>query len=423
MMLSRSTFRPVSRPLLTAFLAVLAALCAVLLARVVVAQVGGERGIAPVASSADIVISGIEVDVRGDTGQEAQQDGWREAQRKAWAQAGGPTISDSQLQSLVSSIVIEQEQIGPKRYIATLGVIFDRKRAGGLLGQGARVARSAPMLLIPVTISGGSAMVYEQRNPWQRAWAQFQPGSSRIDYVRPSGAGGQSLLLTAGQTERRSRYWWRTILDQFSAADVLIPIAKLEYSYPGGPITGRFTARFGPNNRYLDSFTLTAEDAEQLPAMMAQAVRQMDRVYQAALAGGRLRPDATLDFASGEVDPALQQLITLGRQLRSYDASQRAAAAEPADTPDTPTAEPATAAPAATYSVQFATPDAQSFDGTLSAVRTVPGVRGASVGSTALGGTSVMNVQYTGSLTELAAALSARGFTVQQGSNALAISR
>ena len=49
--------------------------------------------------------------------------------------------------------------------------------------------------------------MFEVRNPWQRAWAEHQFGSSAIDYVRPAGSGGESLLLTYGQTGRRSRAW------------------------------------------------------------------------------------------------------------------------------------------------------------------------------------------------------------------------
>src|SRR3546814_21100872 len=89
------------------------------------------------------------------------------------------------------------------------------------------------MLLLPVTASAGSHLVYEMRNPWQRAWAQFQPGTSPIIYVRPSGSGGDSLLLTYGPPGRRSRLWWRAILDQFGAADVLVAVARLRHQFPG----------------------------------------------------------------------------------------------------------------------------------------------------------------------------------------------
>ncbi|AKM07585.1 hypothetical protein [Pelagerythrobacter marensis] len=392
------------------------------------AQVEGDRGIAPIASSGDIDITGIEVDVRGDNAEDAREKGWREAQRKAWEKLGGPSISDGQLQGLVVAVVIEQENIGPRRYIARLGITFDRARAGALLGASGRGPGSAPMLLVPVTRSAGVYTVYETRNPWQRAWAEYQAGASRINYVRPSGAGGDSLLLSFGQTGRRSRLWWRNILDQFSAADVLVPVAHLEHQWPGGPIEGTFTARYGPDNTYLDQFTLRAENPEQLQPMLAQAVQRFNTIFERALADGKLKPDPTLDLGTVEAEPALQRLIEMGRAALARDraaAAARDAAAEAAEDSSTPAPapQPAETAQAASYAVQFATPDAGAFDASLSAVRAAPGVRGAAVTSTAIGGSSVMSVTFAGSQEQLAAALRARGFTVRQSGNSLAISR
>lgn len=396
-------------------------------------QVGGDRGIAPVAATSDIEVTGIEVNVTGDNAQDAREKGWAEAQRLAWAKINGPAISDGQLQGLVSAILIEREQIGPRRYIARLGVIFNRQRAGALLGQGGVAAKSPPMLVLPVVFTGGTETTFELRNDWQRAWAEFQAGGSRIDYVRPSGAGGQSLLLNAGQADRRSRFWWRNILDQFSASGVVMPMARLSYLFPGGPVQGEFTARHGPDNRFIERFTLTADTPEQLPAMLAQAVRRLDAIYMRALDNGVLGVDPTLSLQGGELDPALQRLIQLGEQLRAADRQRAAAAAgvttgsaappaEPDQNAQTPAPTP-TPAPISTLTVQFATPDAASFDSIQATVRGTSGVRGASTRSLALGGTSVMSVQFEGDAAALAAALRARGFSVQQSGAALSISR
>ena len=416
------------RPLIAGLLLFVAIIAALLLARSPIAQVEGDRGIAAIAGSSDVEVSGIKVDARGDNAQDARENGWREAQKKAWAQLKGPSLPDNQISSLVSAVVIEHEQIGPRRYIATLGVIFDRSRAARYLGGEAQKSRSAPMLLVPVTISGGTELIYERRNPWQRAWAEFNPGSSRIDYVRPSGAGGDSLLMTFGQTTRRSRTWWRNVLDEFEAGDVLVPIARLTYQYPGGPVKGEFTARYGPDNSYLDSFTLEAANPGELPKMLNQAVRKFDGIFEAALAGGKLKPDSTLSVGLSGTDPALQRLIEIGRAVEARENAARAAAAAEArgEAPpviEVPTATPTAATVVNSYVVQFASPDAGSIDATLAAVRSTSGVRGAATSSLAIGGTSVMRVSYGGSLAELAAALRARGFNVNQGSNALAISR
>ena len=393
-----------------------------------VAQVAGERGIAPTAASADIEVRGISVDVQGKSAEDARANGWREAQRKAWAQIKGPKLSDSQLDGLVSAIVIERERLGPRRYIATLGVVFDRQRAGSYLGGAQQASRSAPLLLIPVVESGGAYITFEQRNPWQRAWAEFNPGASRIDYVRLSGAGGDSLLVNFGQAGRRSRAWWRSTLDQYGATDVLMAFARLDHQFPGGPVSGTFTARFGPDNRPLETFTLKADSPDAVPAMLAQAVERMDGIFTAALTAGQLRPDPSLRLgAGGQIDPAIQQLIDIGRAAQARKAAAAAAAAANAGVPRIEAlpvtgVEPGEVA-VRNFTVQFATPDAAAFDAALGAVRGAGGVRGVGVTSTAIGGTSVMSVAFGGSIDDLAAALEARGFSVRRGPNALAISR
>ncbi len=411
----------------TAIAALAIAVLAILAAASLFAQVSGDRGIAPVASSTDIEVSGIEVDVHGDNAEDARANGWREAQRIAWERLDGPDIPDSRLESLVAAIVVEEENIGPRRYIAKLGVIFDRQRAGALLGASGARARSAPMLTLPVLISGGTETMFEVRNPWQRAWAEYQFGSSNIDYVRPAGSGGESLLLTYGQTGRRSRAWWNNILDQFGAADVLVPIANLRWEWPGGPVEGRFTARYGPDNRYLDEFTMRANSAEELPAMLERAVTRFDEIFAAALANGTLRPDPTLTLDNIEISDEVRALL---ESARAAERAEQAAAAGESDSgsqatqtgPEQP--QPVeTATAAAIYPVQVATPDAASFDGAISALRAVPGVSRVAVTSTAIGGASVISVTYSGDLSALAAALRQRGWAVNEGQGALGISR
>jgi hypothetical protein len=252
---AKSALMHFSRPavLLSAALIALAGLGGTLVAQ----MESGERGILPIDSSGTLEIGGIKVDVAGKDADSARYAGWRIAQREGfkalWAKTNNrpvgeaPNLSDSTLDGLVSSIVVEKEQIGPNRYIATLGVLFDRARAGELLGVPGQARRSAPMLLIPVTISGGAATSVELRNPWQRAWAQFRTSTSPIDYVRVSGMGVDPLLVNAAQARRPGRGWWRNILDLYGAANVLVAEVQLDRLYPGGPTKGRFIGKFGPD--------------------------------------------------------------------------------------------------------------------------------------------------------------------------------
>jgi hypothetical protein len=288
-----------------AFSLIAAFLCLAGLGGALVAQMeSAERGILPIDSTGTLEISGIRIDVGGKDAETARYNGWRIAQREGfkalWAKMNkrpvsqAPNLADSTLDGLVSSIVVEQEQIGPNRYIATLGVLFDRARAGELLGVAGEVRRSAPMLLIPVMTTGGTATSVELRNPWQRAWAQFRTSQSPIDYVRVSGLGVDPLLINASQTHRPGRGWWRNVLDLYGAANILVAEVRVDRLYPGGPTKARFVGRFGPDAKVLGSFELTARNSQDLPRLMSEGVQRMDALFIQAHAAGIVRGDPDL---------------------------------------------------------------------------------------------------------------------------------
>src|SRR3954468_11973272 len=230
----------------------------------------GDRGIAPIDSSGTLEISGIHVDVGGPDAQTARYAAWRIAQRQGfralWAKmhnrpiGEAPNLPDGTLDQIVSSINVEREQIGPNRYIADLGILFDRARAAPFLGvEGGEVRRSVPMLLIPITVTGGTETSVELKNAWQRAWAQFRTSQSAIDYVRVSGLGVDPMLVNAAQVSRPGRGWWRNIIDLYGAADVLVAEVQLQRLYPGGPAKATFVARHGPDNEIVGGFTLMTQ--------------------------------------------------------------------------------------------------------------------------------------------------------------------
>jgi hypothetical protein len=284
----------------------------------------GDRGILPLDSSNTLEVGGIKVDVGGKTADEARYAGWRIAQRegfrKLWAQTNrrpiseAPNLPDSTLDGLVSSIIVEREQIGPTRYMATLGVLFDRARAGELLGVAGPVRRSAPMLLIPVTVSGGTMTSVETRNAWQRAWAEFRTSQSPIDYVRVSGMGIDPLLINAAQTHRPGRGWWRNIIDLYGAADVLVAEVQVRRIYPGGSAAATFTGYFGADRKPLGTFTLTAQNSAELQAMMNEGAQRMDALFARYQAAGLLQPDPSLIVYEPpplveEVEPAEERQV------------------------------------------------------------------------------------------------------------------
>jgi hypothetical protein len=358
-----------------------------------------DRGIAPIDSSGTLEITGIHVDVGGKDAQDARFTGWRVGQREGfkalWAKTHkrpvtqAPNLPDSVLDGMVSSIIVEREQIGPNRYIADLGLLFDRAKAGALLGIGGETRRSQPMLLIPITVTGGTATTVELKNAWQRAWAQFRTAQSTIDYVRISGLGVDPLLVNAAQTGRPGRGWWRNIVDLYGAADILVAEVQLQRAFPGGPAKGRFIARHGPDNEIVGGFELAARDGN-VQALMNEGVRRMDELFQKALAADMLQRDPSLDLPP---PPELPEELE-----EDADDSDRSAAEEKKPW---------------TYQVQIVSPDATTYNFAVAHIRTLSGVDGAQVMMVNIGGVSYVHVTYRGTLSELAAAMSGRGFSVE----------
>ena len=383
-----------------------AAGAALAMASVVYAQIeGGDRGVVPIASSGDYEVSNVAVDVSAKTPDAARYGGWRIAQRKAWQQlsqrmgGGGGLVPDSTLDALVTGIVVQSEQIGPTRYIARLGVLFDRGRTGALLGISDYVQHSAPMLVMPVEWAGGVGQVFEGRTRWQEAWARYRTGGSAIDYVRPQGTGADGLLLNVGQATRPGRGWWRTILNQYGASDVLTPTVRLSREWPGGPVIAAFEARHGPDNTLLTTFTLRVASAGGLPALLDAGVRRIDDAYQQAQREGLLGGD-----------PGLRPPPVAAVESNDAAVPDESVVAD-------------TGAATVSITVQFDSPGAGAVTTTEGAMRAVPGVSSAATSSLAPGGVSLMSVSYGGPPEAFKAALEARGWQVFGSGTTLRIRR
>jgi hypothetical protein len=370
---------------------------------------GNDRGVPPIDSSANYEVGNIAVDVTAKTADQARTFGWRLAQRRAWKmlwakvnnqpEANAPNIGDGTLDSMVAGIEVEDEQIGAHRYIAHLGVLFDRGRSAQALGQAEAGVRSVPMLVIPVMWSGGAPQSFEHRTEWQKAWARFRSGGSPIDYVRPVGNGLDPLVLNVAQAGRPGRGLWRKLLDQYGASDVVVPTVQIVRQYPGGPVLAHFAALHGPDGEVVARFDLTAPDSDHLPRMLDEGVRRIDDAYAQALRDGRLRTDASLT-PPPPVVPDLPEEA-------------------PVET-DTGIAVPGAAS---TFLVQVDTPDDPALVQVQASLRAIPGVSGVSANSVALGGISILRVGYNGDPQAFRTALATAGYNVQDTGGGLRLTR
>ncbi|MBZ6378549.1 hypothetical protein B5C34_12320 [Pacificimonas flava] len=351
-------------------------------------------------TSEAFTVTGIELDISADSNDAARQAAFREAPRRAWprlwarlsggAEDAAPSLSDAALSAMVEAIEVEEELIGGGRYLATLGVVFDRRRTGRRLPAGARVLQSEPMLLIPLLADAGALSTFDQESEWYEAWRRASLGGT-IDYIQPSASLGDRIVVPGWQGIRTSRRAWRTVLGRFRAENVLIAEARIQRSYPGGPIAGRFTARYGPDGISLGSFSLRASSAGEYMDMLTTAVQRIDRLYAEALERGLLETEEQLRVSLASIS---------GPDLEIDDG--RAALG--------------------TVTVAVSTPDIEAWQDVEAALSSLPALEQVALTSFAIGGTSRVRLDYNGSEDELRSALARRGLRVTSGTNGLTLS-
>jgi hypothetical protein len=343
-----------------------------------------------IGGGSGLVIGGVDVDVGGKSPTDARLNGWREAQRQAWpalwarmsglAATTAPGLPDSALDSMVSAIEVEREQIGPDRYVARLAVVFDRVRASSYLGRYAALSSSPPFLVLPVLQDAATRMGHEAGSPWLAAWARLRAGETPIDYVRIQATPGDVILLNAWQSERRHIFLWRALIDRYQVADVLIPELILERSWAGGPLEALMVVRFGPAGRELGRVKLRNRGGD-VAALMDTAVREADKLYVAALRAGSLLPDPSLV----EPDVPVTALEDTGPEIGGgFEGSGG-------------------------FTVRVATPDDATLQAIQALIAGTPGVAGVRLQSLALGGESVLEIVADSPRDELRYALDARG--------------
>lgn len=353
-------------------------------------------------------VGGIKVDVAAANPQSARFAAYRIAQREAWPQlwarltgqkaSAAPKLSDGQLDSIVSGIESQGERFSMTRYIATLGVVFDRTRIAQYVGSAGGSLQSSPMLLLPVWIDAGATTILHSKTPWAAAWARFRENVTPVDYVLAPGKAADNILLTGWQLRRPVRSTWRTILNRYDTVDVLMAEARLVRSWPGGPMRAEFSARHGPDYTLLGQFTLEAQSEDDLASMLDAGVRRIDALYAAALREGRLRSEVGLAV---DLEPVIApELFFEGAVV----------AGETVDD-----------AVVSGTEIMVATPDAAALEAVSALIRRAGGVTAVTATSLSLGGSSRLLISHFGNDEALRGALAAVGLAMSREQGVLVL--
>jgi Uncharacterized protein conserved in bacteria (DUF2066) len=241
-------------------------------------------------------VEGIEVDVVGPTAEDARIGAFREAAKKGWkrlwdrlvdpsSKGNAPGLTDGSVSGYVTSIDVSKERMSSTRYIATFRIFYDPsavRRALAGAGAGYGGARNKAMLLLPLLVDGGASSVYEPGNIWGQAWAKFPLLRSKVDYIRADGTLADTALLNPTEVMLRNPERTKAMSLRYRADGIVVARAALSRTYPGGPVTGRFTGYTMTSPGAVTQFTLTAAKDRDLPTLFDEAIRRFDIVFSAS---------------------------------------------------------------------------------------------------------------------------------------------
>jgi hypothetical protein len=243
-------------------------------------------------------VADVAVDVTDQTATQARERALLEGQREAFRRlmqrlasgsaARPPRLDEAALTQLVRSIDVADERTSAVRYLARLTVRFNPaavREALGAAGVAFTEIRARPLLVIPVYVAGGSAVLFGDANPWREAWARRPARDSLVPVSVPLGDLRDMGDLDVRQAMSGDTAKLETLARRYGAADTAVAVAELALD----PITAKPTVALTVTRHaatgeqtLVDSFTGEAGDRGEalLDRAVAWVERELERLWK-----------------------------------------------------------------------------------------------------------------------------------------------
>ncbi len=197
--------------------------------------IGGAR-----AATDDIfTVRGVKVDVTDKDAATAKVRAIQEAQMKAfhtlltriadedaWQRLS--KLGPRKIGRMMSSLSIEEEHTGARRYIGRLTIRFRPARVRQALqsiGKGVITRQSPKILIIPVWRTADGPMLWED-NPWRRAWNEARAESALVPVVVPVGDMTDRQTLSAAEALEGDAARLGALRLRYDVDTVLVAVAE-----------------------------------------------------------------------------------------------------------------------------------------------------------------------------------------------------
>jgi hypothetical protein len=280
-------------------------------------------------SGALIAVRGIDVDVTAGNAVDAREQAILQGQRKGLHQAllmlapAGdvdrlPALSDSQITDLLADYEVESEQTSTVRYIGKLAFRYRLDALGSLLQQNgiaAATTQSPPVLVVPVFVSAGKNLLWEDGNAWRAAWAAHPPSGGLVELIAPKGDALDTAAITGDQAVAGDVAKLQALAAHYGVADVAVAVARAEANSPGLAYSVTRYAITGPAGTFQDQ---VAGDPAKPDAAYSQAIDSIaDRFQQDWIAQNQVTSSVEQRLTVQAPLAGLAQWIELRRRLAS----------------------------------------------------------------------------------------------------------
>jgi len=281
-------------------------------------------------------VADVEVDLTRETSAIARQEALEQAyveaferllQRVAPADQYGrlPKVDYAMAADNAAGLRIDDERTTATRYAAKFTVAFRQDRVRSLLrnyGVSYAETAAAPVVAAPVYAWAGALSLWEQNNPWLRAWMERGPADGLAPVLLPQGDLADSGALSATQAAGHDRARLAAFAARYGAAGVLVA----EASYAIDPVSGRprleVTAEVVGDGPDIGRFRQTEEGAPGTPPEEL-GVRAADAIVAALEASWKRRQagPGTAGLQSLVADLSIGSLRDFAEARRRLDAS------------------------------------------------------------------------------------------------------
>jgi len=226
----------------------------------------------------------VPVDITADTAAAARVEAIRRGQRAALNflferlvlrsdEESLPLLTDDEVTALVQGFEVGNEKTSSTRYLANLTIKFKKKSLRNMLRR-ERIpfteTVAKPLLVLPVLAIGSSRVLWDDPNPWRRAWSvRARPDDGLLPFVVPHGDLEDLSIIDADLAIQGDETALSRIARRYGAEEVMVAHAAISFEdLAAVPTVQVVLRRHGPLGERVVVEQFGGRQGDQIPELL-----------------------------------------------------------------------------------------------------------------------------------------------------------